>query len=316
MQLTLGPVFYNWPPETWRDFYFRIADEAPIDIVAIGEVVCSKRAPFTAPHFDAVIERLLAAGKQVLLSSLALVVSPREARLTDELALCQASLRYVRRARASRAKADADGGLMAEANDVSVLRQIAGRPHTIGPFVNIYNERAAAVFTALGARRLCLPPELPAESISQIARASSDAVIEIFAFGRAPLAISARCYHARLHKLSKDNCQFVCETDPDGRVVDTLDGEHFLAVNGVQTLSYTCVNLAAETARLKSLGVGALRLSPQQCDMVAVARIFRDVLSGRLEAAAADSHLARIYPGAPFSNGFLHGAPGAAQVQN
>ena len=42
MQLTLGPVLYNWQPERWRDFYFRIADEAPVDRVAVGEVVCSK----------------------------------------------------------------------------------------------------------------------------------------------------------------------------------------------------------------------------------------------------------------------------------
>ena len=30
-ELTLGPVLFNWEPERWRDFYFRIADEAPVD---------------------------------------------------------------------------------------------------------------------------------------------------------------------------------------------------------------------------------------------------------------------------------------------
>src|SRR5215470_11870052 len=50
MQLSLGPMLYNWAPERWRDFYFRIADEAPIDTVVIGEIVCSKRLPFIAPH--------------------------------------------------------------------------------------------------------------------------------------------------------------------------------------------------------------------------------------------------------------------------
>jgi len=29
-ELTLGPVLFNWQPERWRDFYFRIADEAPV----------------------------------------------------------------------------------------------------------------------------------------------------------------------------------------------------------------------------------------------------------------------------------------------
>ncbi len=49
-ELTLGPVLFNWAPERWRDFYFRIADEAPLDIVYLGEVVCFKRAPLFGPH--------------------------------------------------------------------------------------------------------------------------------------------------------------------------------------------------------------------------------------------------------------------------
>ena len=67
MQLALGPVLYNWAPERWRDFYFRVADEAPVDVVSVGEVVCSKRSPFFAPYLPVVIERLRDAGKQVLL---------------------------------------------------------------------------------------------------------------------------------------------------------------------------------------------------------------------------------------------------------
>ena len=45
-KLTLGPALFNWSPEKWRDFYFQIADEAPVDVVYVGEVVCSKRSPF------------------------------------------------------------------------------------------------------------------------------------------------------------------------------------------------------------------------------------------------------------------------------
>ena len=39
-ELTLGPVLFNWNPERWRDFYFRIADEAPVASVYLGEVIC------------------------------------------------------------------------------------------------------------------------------------------------------------------------------------------------------------------------------------------------------------------------------------
>ena len=60
--VTLGPVLFNWQPEKWRDFYFRIADEAPVSTVYIGETVCSKRAPLIEPYYAAVAERLAAGG--------------------------------------------------------------------------------------------------------------------------------------------------------------------------------------------------------------------------------------------------------------
>lgn len=45
--LALGPVLYLWQGQKWRDFYFRIADEAPVSHVYLGETVCSKRFHFT-----------------------------------------------------------------------------------------------------------------------------------------------------------------------------------------------------------------------------------------------------------------------------
>lgn len=296
MQLTLGSVLYNWQPEKWRDFYFRIADEAAVDVVTIGEIVCSKRSPFFTEHMPAVIERLAACGKQVVLGSLILVSLPRERRQMAELA--------------------GNTDFMVEVNDLSCLGSLMERPHVIGPFVNIYNEATAAYFAGRGARRICLPPELPMGSIRTIATALPDVTTEVFAFGRVPLAISGRCYHARLHKLSKDNCRFVCEKDPDGLAVTTLDGEAFLAMNGVQTMSHTCTNLLGEAEDLAAAGVSALRLSPQRCDMVAVARIFRDVIDGRREHEEATRALSQVYPDVPFSNGFVHGQPGAAFIAN
>ena len=71
--LSLGPVLFNWDAEDKRDFYFRIADEAPIDTVYLGEVVCSKRTPFFDPYVPEVAERLRRGGKQVVYSTLALI---------------------------------------------------------------------------------------------------------------------------------------------------------------------------------------------------------------------------------------------------
>ena len=76
-KLSLGPVFFNWPAAELRDFYFRVADEAAVDSVHLGEVVCAKRAPFFAPHLADAVERLRAAGKEVVLSTAALPADER-----------------------------------------------------------------------------------------------------------------------------------------------------------------------------------------------------------------------------------------------
>mgnify|MGYP000529376250 CR=1 FL=1 len=47
------------------------------------------------------------------------------------------------------------------------------------------------------------------------------------AYGRLPLALSGRCYHARAQGLHKDSCQLVCDRDPDGLAVRTLEGQDF-----------------------------------------------------------------------------------------
>lgn len=295
-KLTLGPVLFNWPAETWRDFYFRIADEGDVDVVCVGEAVCSKRAPFHAPYIADVIERLLDAGKSVTLGTLALIMNDRE----------MADLRTL--------TADAEG-MEVEANDVAACALLAGKPHVIGPFVNIYNEDTLNYFAARGAKRVCLPVELGRDAI-RVLTATKAADIEVFAFGRLPLAISARCYHARHHGLHKDSCQFVCDKDPDGLELDTLDNEAFLAVNGVQTMSHTYQNLVAELAEMRDMGVSHFRLSPHTCDMVAVAKVYRDVLSGALEPEAADRELGDLTEGAPFSNGYYHGRRGVEFTQD
>ncbi len=294
-KLTLGPVLFNWKPEVWRDFYFRIADEAPVDTVHLGEVVCSKRQPFFEKHIPEVAERLAAAGKEVVLSGLALVMSERERDGVQSLAR------------------DA-GDFLVEANDLSAAAPLAGRPHVIGPLVNVYNEGTLDYLARQGAVRVSLPAELPARTIA-ILTAMGVTEIEVQAFGRLPLAISARCYHARSRNLHKDGCQYVCGEDPDGMDVDTLDGKAFLTVNGTQTMSFHYLNLLEELAQLRKVGVNRFRLWPHSCDMVAVSRLFRDVLDGTMDAVEASDRLADLAPYAEFANGYVHGREGHTLVQ-
>ncbi|MCH7694170.1 MAG: U32 family peptidase [Proteobacteria bacterium] len=290
-KLTLGPVLFNWAPGRWRDFYLRIADEAPVESVCVGEVVCSKRAPFFEPVLGGVIERLEAAGKEVVRSTLALIMNEREMDTVRALA--------------------AGTDLFVEANDIAAVALLSGRRHAIGPYVNVYNEDTLAFLARHGATRVSLPGELPAQSIAALAGAGVPE-LEVQVFGRLPLAISGRCFHARSRGLNKDGCRYVCAEDPDGMEVETLDGDPFLAVNGTQTLSYTWCNLAGELAELRAMGVHRFRLSPQDTDMVAVARIFRDLLDGRRQPREARESLAGLAGGTPFSNGFYYGMEGIA----
>jgi collagenase-like PrtC family protease len=290
-QLTLGPVLFNWAPEAWRDFYFRIADEAPVATVYLGEAICSKRAPLFDPHLAEVSERLTAAGKTVVHSTLSEVMSKLDRDLVESV--CAAE------------------GLV-EANDGSALHYLRGRPHHVGPFINAYNERSLAVLARNGARNVCLPPEMPAPAIAALAgeAAKLNLSLEVQVFGRVGLALSARCYHARAHGRTKDSCRFVCDEDPDGMTLRTLENTPFLTVNGIQTMSHDYLNLIAELAELGAAGVRRFRLSPHACDMVEVAETFHAALAGRLEAAEATERLAALKLGAPFSNGFYYGKAG------
>lgn len=293
LKITMGPVLYLWSGEKWRDFYYRIADCDHVDAVALGEVVCSKRNHFIQPHLPGVVDRLSAAGKSVALASLALVTQEREAAQIRRLA-AEAAL--------------------AEANDLSALRLLAGKPHLVGPFVNVYNGATARLLARRGATRICLGAELPASSMAAIIAGAPHIEYEIIAFGRLPLAISARCAHARAKGHTKDNCQFVCGEEPDGLDVDTLDGQPFLTVNGVQTMSRHCQVLLADMPALARMGITHLRLSPQDCDMAAVAGIYADVRDGRRTAEEGLAALRGIYAAAPYSNGFLHGVAGMEWV--
>ncbi len=292
LALTLGPALFYWPTGEWVDFYNRVADEMAVVRVCIGEVSCSKRMPFRNGVVAAILERLARAGKDVVCSTLALPTLPREiAAIRDMIA----------------------AGFAIEANDIATVHMLAGRPHVTGPYLNIYNEESLAQHVALGATGVCLPPELSLDTVRLLARSSN--AIEVFAFGRAPLALSARCYHARAHGLTKDACQFVCERDVDGMEVMTTDGRPFLAVNGIQTLGYAVTAAVRQTGPARECGVASLRLSPQACDMVEVARIFRDLADARIDDGEAVAALGALRLPGPLADGYLRGVPGARTLQ-
>ncbi len=289
IELALGPCLFNWTAERLLDFYKRIADEADIDRVYLGEVVCGKRMPFNDPVWPEAIEVLTSAGKEVVLSTLAQPVNKRERDILQRQAGYDMAL---------------------EINDMSMVPACSGREFTAGPFLNVYNEASLAFLAGRGAATWCPPVELPLEAVQKISALVPEVDVELFAFGRLPLALSSRCYHARAHGLRKDSCQFVCDKDPDGMDVATLDGRRFLAANGIQTMSDACHFASLAGGHLAALGVRRLRLSPHTVDMVAVSDLFRRYLDGAIEAEEFEARLEALDLPGPLCNAYLAGDAG------
>ena len=281
-KLTLGPILFNWEYERKRDFYYKIADEAPVDTVYIGEVVCSKRIPFFEPYLEKIIDRLQKSGKNVIYSTLALLLTNKE---LEQL----------------RSFISGKSPLLIEANDMAGISLLQGKPHHIGPYVNVYNELTLSYLANRGAIQITLPPELPKTSLEVMAAAKIPCELEVQVFGRFPLSISARCSHARAYGLHKHNCRYICHEDSDGMEVQTLDHQPFLSINGSQTLSYPYGNLLNKISDIKKMGIQHFRLSPQGKHMVEVAQLFRDVIDERRDPTSATENLFHLYPEVTFS---------------
>lgn len=288
MNLSLGPLLYYWPRDDVLAFY----DEAkrwPVARVYLGESVCSRRHLLRLPDWLALAEQLAAAGKEVVLSTQTLIES-------------ESDLKTLR-------KIVDDSRFRVEANEWGAVRLLseAGVPFVAGPTLNIYNPETLAVLAGLGATRWLPPVEMSRATLaSLLGQAPAGIETEVFAYGRLPLAYSARCFTARHYNLPKDDCQFRCLDHPDGLALATREGEPFLTLNGIQTQSAGVYTLIGELPALRDLGVASLRLSPQSRHMERVVDAFQSALAG--EARAAEK-LARVMPG-PAVDGYWHGRAG------
>jgi collagenase-like PrtC family protease len=208
----------------------------------------------------------------------------------------------------------ADNGRFAvEANDTAAVQMLAGKvPFVVGPHINTYNTETLAVLAEAGAQRFVPPVELSAQTIADLQAGRPEGMqTEVFAFGRLPLAFSARCFTARAHGRGKDECEFLCQDHPEGMLLRTREAQPFLNLNGVQIQSAGTANLIAETAGLAALGIDVLRLSPQADGMAVIASYFRSVLDGNMTATEAQDWLAPYLSYGP-CNGYWHGAAGMA----
>ncbi|MBX6392339.1 MAG: U32 family peptidase [Burkholderiales bacterium] len=293
MRISLGPLLYYWPRRTVLDFYARVADSA-VDTVYLGEVVCSRRHELRTDDWLALARELKTAGKQVVLSTQALVESP-------------ADLRAVRRI-------CGNDEFLVEANDATALACLAEAGAFIaGPHLNAYNGDTLAWLAELGAVRWVMPVELSRTALLAIQRQRPEGLeTEVYAWGRLPLAFSARCFTARHHNLPRDDCRYRCIEDPDGKPLRTQDGAPFLVLNGIQTQSAKHYDLSADIDTLRSAGVDVVRLSPHASGTFEAVEVFAQAIAGTLTGAEAAARMNDIV--AERCNGHWHGKPGMEYV--
>lgn len=289
MKLALGPLLYYWTREQTLDFYEQAASW-PVEIIYLGETVCSRRHLLRLNDWLELAQKLTDAGKQVVLSTQTLIES-------------ESDLKALRRL--------AGNGLFAvEANEWGAVHLLAeaGRPFVAGPTLNAYNPDTLQLLRELGAFRWVPPVEMTRDMLASMP-VPEGMETELFAYGRLPLAFSARCFTARHYNLQKDDCQFRCVDHPDGLTLSTRENTEFLTMNGIQTQSAKVMSLAHRVDELRAAGVSVLRLSPQSQKMAGVVALFHALLQGEIPAAEAPQRLEGLIPGEP-CDGYWLGQPG------
>lgn len=285
MRLSLGPIQYFWQRQQVLDFYSEAADSAA-EIIYLGEVICSKRRQLRTADWLALGAELRQAGKEVVLSSLTLLEAASEVSSLKKLC--------------------ANDDFMVEANDISAIQLLsaAGKRFVTGPSVNIYNGRSLQLFADKGMCRWVLPVELGLDTLGDLQALRPEGVqTEVFALGRLPLAYSARCYTARSLNLPKDDCQYKCIDYPDGRILETQEGQEFLVLNGIQTQSALTHQALDSIAELESLGVDVLRISPQDKGTMPIIDIF-DKARNNMDLKNLSDNLLEFMPHG-ICNGYL-----------
>lgn len=261
MKYALGPVQYYWPKTELEEFY-RQAVSSSAEIIYLGESVCTKRREMKVGDWLALAQEIARSGKQVVLSTLALLQAPSE---LNELK------RYVE-----------NGEFLIEANDLGTVNMAAERslPFVAGHALNCYNAYTLSLLHRQGMMRWCMPVELSRDWLTKLLEQCDELgfrqqfEVEVLSYGHLPLAYSARCFTARSEDRAKDECETCCIKYPQGRVMRSQEQQQVFVLNGIQTMSGYCYNLGNELTGMQGL-VDIVRLSPQGTETLALVERFR-----------------------------------------
>lgn len=275
MKYALGPLLYFWSKENVESFYQQ-ATNSEADIIYLGESVCSKRREMKPKDWFAIAKDISDSGKQVVLSTMALLEAPSEVNVMKK---------YID-----------NGDFIIEANDVSAI-QLASEskvPFVVGPAVNCYNAQTLNLFLKQGMTRWCMPVELSREWLQNVLTQCDELGIrnkfetEVFSYGYLPLAYSARCFTARAENKPKDECETCCIKYPTGITVNSQEGQEVFTLNGIQTQSGYCYNLINDLPSMSNL-VDVVRLSPLSVDTFDEVRKFKANETGSEKFALKDA---------------------------
>jgi len=296
MKISVGPIYFYWPKQRVIDFYKKIAN-SKADIVYLGEVVCSKRKELRFEDWLNIASELEASGKEVVLSTLTLLEADSELR---------------RMGRVSQ-----ESKYMIEANDFAAISLASkeSKGFVVGPSVNVYNANSLNFLKSKGMKRWCFPVELSKNTLQDmIVHKDDDLEVEVFAFGKLPLAFSARCFTARAYDLDKDDCQYKCIMHSDGMLLSTKEDEEFLTINGIQTMSNDTFNLINQIDDMRNIGVDVVRISPQSKNTDKIVNTFKDLSLNNINKDNAKKQLDNLSSSA-FCDGYWFESPGMKNIE-
>ncbi|OCG45954.1 U32 family peptidase [Gilliamella sp. Fer1-1] len=261
MKYALGPVLYYWPKIKTEAFY-HAAKDSEADIIYMGETVCNKRREMKVPNWLELAKEIAKSGKQVVLSTQALLEAPSELKDLRQLVN--------------------NGDFLIEANDLAAINiaQEHKLPFVAGPAINCYNALTLKLLQKQGMVRWCMPVELSRDWLSNVLKQfealniKRNFAVEVFSYGYLPLAYSARCFTARSEDKPKDKCETCCIKYPAGREVFSQEQQKVFVLNGIQTQSGYCYNLGNNLNEMKGL-VDIVRISPLGIETLDIVKQFK-----------------------------------------